>query len=91
MSLQQNVLPDSITQRLDDYWYGLRFSKLDVPVNNLIALKQNNTEVSSKVVDALELYLRLKGRDRDKVFHRTARRNIKYVIKNMWVRRTYSN
>ena len=81
----------SITQRLDDYWYGVRFSKLDVPVNNLIALKQNNTEVSRNVVDALELYLRLKGRDRDKVFHRTARRNIKYIIKNMWVRRTYSN
>ena len=71
----------SITQRLDDYWYGVRFSKLDVPINNLIASKQINTEVSSKVVDALELYLRLKGRDRDKVFHRTARRNIKYVIK----------
>ena len=58
----------SITQRLDDYWYGVRFSKLDVPINNLITSKQNNTEVSSKVVDALELYLRLKGRDRDKVF-----------------------
>ena len=58
----------SITQRLDDYWYGVRFSKLDVPVNNLIVLKQNNTEVSSKLVNALELYLRLKGRDRDKVF-----------------------
>ena len=81
----------SITQRLDDYWYGVRFSKLDVPINNLIAAKQNKTVVFSKVVDALELYLRLKGRDRDKVFHRTARRNIKYVIKNMWVRRTYSN
>ena len=58
----------SITQRLDDYWYGVRFSRLDVPVNNLIASKQNNIEVSSKVVDALELYLRLKGRDRYKVF-----------------------
>ena len=57
-----------ITQRLDDYWYGIRFSKLDVPVNNLVAAKQNNTEVASKVVDALELYKRLKGRDRDKVF-----------------------
>ena len=39
-----------------------------MPVDNLIALKQNNTEVASKVVDALELYLRLRGRDRDKVF-----------------------
>ena len=81
----------SITQRLNDYWYGVRFSKMDVPVNNLMASKQINSEVSSKVVDALELYLRLKGRDRDEVFHRTARRNIKYIIKNMWVRRTYSN
>ena len=44
----------SITQRLDDYWYGVRFSKLDVPINNLIVAKQNNTEVFSKVVDALE-------------------------------------
>ncbi len=73
----------SITQRLNDYWYGVRFSKLDVPINNLIASKQINTEVSSKVVDALQLYLRLKGRDRDKVFHCTARRNIKYVIKDI--------
>ena len=81
----------SITQRLNDYWYGVRFSKMDVPVNNLMASKQINSEVSSKVVDALELYLRLKGRDRDEVFHRTARGNIKYIIKNMWVRRTYSN
>ena len=71
----------SITQRLDDYWYGVRFSKLNVPVNNLMASKQIKSEVSSKVVDALELYLRLKGRDRDEVFHRTARRNIKYIIK----------
>ena len=63
-----NCSSRSITQRLDDYWYSIRFSKLDLPVNNLIALKQNNTEVASKVVYALELYLRLKGRDHDKVF-----------------------
>ena len=37
----------SITQRLNNYWYGVRFSKLDVPVNNLIASKQINTEVTS--------------------------------------------
>ena len=36
---------------------------------------------SIRIVIKLELYLRLKGRDRDKVFHCTARRNIKYVIK----------
>ena len=31
----------SITQGLDDYWYGVRFSKLDVPINNLIASKKS--------------------------------------------------
>ncbi len=71
----------SITQRLDDYWYGVRFTELDVPIRNSISSNQIDTQVSVKVLDALELYLRLKGRDRDKVFHRTARRNIKYVIK----------
>ena len=71
----------SISQRLDDYWYGVRFTKLDVPIRNSISSNQIDTQVSIKVLDALELYLRLKGRDRDKVFHRTARRNIKYVIK----------
>ena len=27
----------SITQRLDDYWYGVRFAKLDVPISNSIS------------------------------------------------------
>ena len=34
-----------------------------------------------KISDALDLYLRLKGVGKDKVFFRTANRNIKYVIK----------
>ena len=42
---------------------------------------QVQSDNAKKLLDSLELYLRLKGRDRDKVFHRTARRNIKYVIK----------
>ena len=30
----------SITQRLNDYWYGVRFAKLDVPISNSISSNQ---------------------------------------------------
>ena len=33
----------SITQRLDDYWYGVRFTKLGVPIRNSISSNQIDT------------------------------------------------
>ena len=33
----------SITQRLDDYWLGLRLQKLDIPAMNLIRMDINDT------------------------------------------------
>ena len=40
-----------------------------------------NDDKTPKISDALDLYLRLKGVGKDKVFFRTAKRNIRYVIK----------
>ena len=40
-----------------------------------------NDDETPKISDALDLYLRLKGVGKDKVFFRTAKRNIRYVIK----------
>ena len=34
----------SITQRLDDYWLGLRLQKLDIPAMNLINMDTNNSD-----------------------------------------------
>ena len=71
----------SIIQRLDDYWLGLRLQKLDIPAMNLINMDTNNGDEGFKLSDALDLYLKLKGKDKDKAFIRTAHRNTEYVIK----------
>ena len=72
----------SIAQRLEDYWLSLRLSKIDVPALHLLRDKSVSASVSSceTLSEALELYLRLKGVGKDKVFHRGAERNVQSVI-----------
>ena len=72
----------SIAQRLEDYWLSLRLSKLDIPALHLLRDKPLSASTSSSMTlsKALELYLRLKGSNKDKVFHRGAERNIQSVI-----------
>ena len=75
-------LSTSITQRLDDYWLGLRLQNMDIPAIQLIKTNDEIAEDTSPLLsDALELYLRLKAVGKDKVFERTANRNVGYVIK----------
>jgi len=72
----------SITQRLDDYWFGMRLKNMNVPAGDKIKPDGAiNDDETPKISDALDLYLRLKGVGKDKVFFRTAKRNIRYVIK----------
>ena len=72
----------SMAQRLEDYWLSLRLSKIDVPALHLLRDKPVSASVSSceTLSEALELYLRLKGVGKDKVFHRGAERNVQSVI-----------
>jgi integrase len=72
----------SIAQRLEDYWLSLRLSKIDIPGLHLLRDKPLSASVSSceTLSEALELYLRLKGVGKDKVFHRGAERNVQSVI-----------
>ncbi len=70
----------SISQRLDDYWLGLRLQKLDIPAIHLTKRSESNASAAPALSDARDLYLRLKGIGRDKVFKRTAKRNTAYVI-----------
>ena len=59
---------------------GLRLQKLDIP-QILIAKDKVNSERDHNptLTQALDLYLKLKGQGRDRVFLSTARRNIRYV------------
>ena len=71
----------SVSQRLEDYWFSIRFKRMDVPTINAVRMEDGILDGSSTILDALNLYLKLKGQGKDKVFCRTATRNIEYVIK----------
>ena len=72
----------SVLQRLDDYWLGVRLQKMDIPAIHLVKSNDDVDDSSNPLIsDALDLYLRLKGKDKDKTFIRTANRNIEYIIK----------
>jgi len=69
----------SVTQRLEDYWLGLRLQDMDIPAIHLV--KTNHSDDSSPLMkEAVENYLRIKGND-ERIFIRTAQRNGNYVAK----------
>ena len=71
-----------IAQRLEDYWMSLRLANIDVPALHLLRDRPQKLSQSScmTITDALELYLRLKGVNKGKVFRRGAERNIQSVV-----------
>ncbi|MDC0476326.1 hypothetical protein OAN83_00850 [Alphaproteobacteria bacterium] len=72
----------SIFQRLEGYLLGLTLQKMDMPAIRLVrpdtTAKESNAPLLS---DALELYLKLKGAGKNKVFIRIANRIVEYVVK----------
>ena len=72
----------SIAQRLEDYWMSLRLANIDVPALHLLRDRPKKLSQSSCITlsEALELYLRLKGVNKGKVFRRGAERNIQSVV-----------
>ncbi len=70
----------SVSQRLEDYWFGIRLQKMNVPAMHLIKTDSDNDN-GPNIIDALQLYLKLKGVNKNKTFLRTAHRNVEYIIK----------
>ena len=70
----------SVLQRLEDYWLGIRLQKMDIPAIHLVKSDDGKNDSSPVISDALDLYLRLKGKGKNKTFIRTANRNVKYII-----------
>ena len=52
----------SVTQRLDDYWFGIRLKNMDVPAINSLKIENGIEEGVPTLLDALDLYLKLKGK-----------------------------
>ena len=72
----------SIAQRLEDYWTSLRLANIDIPAFHLLRREPQKLSKSGydSLSQALGLYLRLKGVNKDKTFKRGAERNIQSVI-----------
>ena len=71
----------SINQRLEDYWLGLRLQNMDIPAIQVVKSGDTHENDTLLMSEACELYLRLKGVDKDKMFIGTANRNTQYVTK----------
>jgi hypothetical protein len=70
----------SISQRLDDYWHGLRLQKMDVPALHLVIGNKDDVDDNSpSMMEAVDVYLRLKANKQTPTFIRAARRNGRYV------------
>ena len=70
----------SISQRLDDYWHGLRLQKMDVPAMHLVIDDEADVpDNSPTMMEAVETYLRLKADKQTPTFIRAAKRNGRYV------------
>ena len=71
----------SISQRLDDYWHGLRLQKMDVPALHLLIVdKADMEDKSPTLLEAVEMYLQLKANKDSPTFVRAAKRNSRYVV-----------
>ena len=70
----------SISQRLDDYWHGLRLQKMDVPALHLVIDDEADVRDNSPtMMEAVETYLRLKADKQTPTFIRAAKRNGRYL------------
>ena len=75
-----NRIAKSLTQKLDDYWLGIRLQKIDIPKIAVIGFDNSSHKNGPALSQATQLYLNLKGAGKSKTFKQAAIRNSNYVI-----------
>ena len=81
--IRAQKLASALSDRLDRYFESLRLERfhsqeLGLKFDTNMVTDSDEPEVT--ITDALDLYVRLKGTGRGKVFARTAERNVGYLI-----------
>ena len=64
-----------LSEKLESFWNGMKLEDI-ISQHSMTVERQTNGESSISLSEALDLYLRLKGKGRGEAFERTARRNI---------------
>ena len=78
--LSANRIAKSITQKLENYWLGIRLQKIDIPKIAVFNLENTSLKTGLPLSQANQLYLNLKGAGKSKTFRQAAIRNSSYVI-----------
>ena len=63
-----NRISKSITQKLDEYWLGIRLQKIDIPKIAIIDLNNSSLKNGPSLSQATQLYLNLKGAGKSRTF-----------------------
>lgn len=75
-----------ILGKLEEYWLRLRLAQMEVPAERLLSTSTAVTIGMPTIVDAMELYLKLKAVNKGKLFERSAKRNVEYLSKAVGVK-----
>ena len=79
--IQARMMANAYSNKLEQYWLGLRLEKIQIPGLNLVQASGRNTDsLLPSIIDAKELYFSVKGKGKSKLFFDTANRNIRYLI-----------
>ena len=70
----------SVLAKLEDYWLKLRLSEMEIPASNKLMPSTGDASHAITLNEALDLYLRLKGYNKQKQFEVTTKRHIQYVV-----------
>jgi len=71
---------NSITQKLDAFWMGIRLEKLSIPTLAPNLKTEHSEQNAPLLSEAAGLYLRLKGIGRSKKFHQGVERHLDYAV-----------
>jgi len=81
---------NSITQKLDAFWMGLRLEKLSIPTLTPDLKIEHLAQNAPLLSEAADVYLRLKGIGRSKKFHQGVARHMAYAVRALGDRRITS-
>ena len=79
---QANRASQVLVSRLEDYWLNLRLKEMQIPEAHLLhsVPSQNVHSTLPTIEDAMELYLKVKGENKQKTFFTHTRRSVDYLI-----------
>ena len=80
---QAALAAKALSARLEQYWFNLRVSEKDIPLSHLLLTSSRdfNHEDAPSILEALQLYLRLRGTGKNDNFHVQTSRAVDYFVR----------